>query len=91
MEIIFMTMYNDIVWGDFGDTEKCIQNAIKVSKYVRRFPCGRWSFLGLGSEKKWYKTCSDKPDGKWDRTAEMMLLQLRTQYFVHPVPLKEGI
>ena len=28
---------------------------------------GRWSFLGLGSEKKWYGTYSDKPDGDWDK------------------------
>ena len=31
-------------------------------------------FLGLGSEKKWYGTHSEKPDGKWDKTAEKMML-----------------
>ena len=51
----------------------------KVSKYARRFPCGRWSFLRPVSDKKLYKTCSDKPDGNWDRTAEMMILQLNTE------------
>ena len=63
-----MTLY-----GENGNTEDCIQNSMKVSEYARRFPCGRWSFLGLGSEKKWYKTCSDKPNGNCDRTAEMMI------------------
>ena len=62
--IIFMSMFHDIVLGENGNTEECIQNSIKVSKYARRFPCGRWSFLKPGSEKEWYKTCSDKPDGK---------------------------
>ena len=33
-----------------------------------------WSFLGPGSEKTWYGTCSDKTDGDWDRTAERMML-----------------
>ena len=57
--VIFMSMYNDIAWGENGNTEKCVQNSIKVAKYARRFPCGRWSFLGPGSEKKWYGTYSD--------------------------------
>ena len=37
--IIFMSMFDDIGWRE--------------SKYARRFPRGRWSFLGPGSEKKW--------------------------------------
>ena len=82
--IIFMSMYNDIAWGVNGNTEKCVQKSIHLAKYARRFPCGRWSFLGPGSEKKWYQTHSDKPDGNWDRTAEMMILQLNTESG-HPV------
>ena len=78
--IIFMSMFNDNVWGDNENTEKCIQNSIKISKCAGRFPLGRWSFFGPGSEKKWYKTCSDKPDGNGDRTAEMMILQLNTEF-----------
>ena len=35
---------------------------------------GRWSFWGPASEKKWYGTHSDEPDGDWDRTAERMML-----------------
>ena len=72
--IIFMSMYNDIVWGEQGNTEKCENNSVTVANYARRFPRGRWSFLGPGSEKKWYGTYSDKPDGDWDETAERMML-----------------
>ena len=72
--IIFMSMYNDIVWGERGYTEKCIMNSVTVAHYARRFLLGRWSFLGPGSEKKWYGTYSDKPDGDWDKTAELMML-----------------
>ena len=67
-----MSMYNDIVWGENGNTEEGNQNSIEVSKYARGFPCGRWSFLSW--IRKWCKNCSDKPDGYLDRTAEMMIL-----------------
>ena len=46
--------------------------------------------------RKGTKTCSDKPDGNWDRTADMMILQL-TAESGHPIfrassaPLKEEI
>ena len=72
--IIFMPMYNDIVWGERGNTEKCIMNFVTVANYARRFLLGRWSFLGPGPEKKWCGTYSDKPDGDWDKTAERMML-----------------
>ena len=35
---------------------------------------GHWSFLGPGSEKKWYGTHVCKPDGQWDNPAEDMML-----------------
>ena len=57
-----------------GNTERCEYHSQAVANYARRFPRGRWSFLGLGSEKKWYGTYSDKPDGAWDKTAEQMML-----------------
>ena len=73
--IIFMSIYNDTVRGERGNTEKCITNSVTVTNYARRFLLGRWwSFMGPGSEKKWCGTCSDKPDGKWDRTDESMML-----------------
>ena len=34
--------------------------------YARRFSPRRWSFLGFGSEKKWYSTHEHKPQGEWD-------------------------
>ena len=54
--IIFTSMYNDIVW-------ERTRKHVTVANYARRFLLGRWSFWGLGSEKKWYGTYSDKPDG----------------------------
>ena len=68
-----MSMFNDIAWEEKGNTEKCEFNSRTVANYARRFPRGHWSFLGPGSEKKWCGTHSDKPDGKWDETAERMM------------------
>ena len=67
-------MNNDIVWRERGNTEKCEKNSVEVATYTRRFTRGHWSFLGPGSEKKWYGTCSDKPDGDLDRTAERIMI-----------------
>ena len=73
--IIFMSMYNDIVWGEKGNEDLCIANSQIVAEYARRVAHGHWwSFLGLGSEKKWYGTHTCKPNGKWDGVAEDMML-----------------
>ena len=66
-------------WIEKRNTEKCVQNSITIAKYARKFLGCRWSFLGPGSEKEWYGTYYDKPDGNWDRNAEMMMLQLHTE------------
>ena len=73
--IIFMSMFNDIFRGEKENAEKCKINSHEVPNYARRFPRGHRSFLGPGSEKKWYGTYSDKPDGVWDKTAEDMMLE----------------
>ena len=49
--IIFMSMYNDIVWGEKGNEDLGIANSQIEAEYVRRFAHGHWSFLGLGSER----------------------------------------
>ena len=47
---------------------------IFVADHEKRFAPGHWSFLGPGSEKKWYGTHSYQPNGKWVRVAEDMML-----------------
>ena len=51
--IIFMSMFNDIIWGIKDNEQECIANATLVSVFAKRFPAGHWSFLGPGSETKW--------------------------------------
>ena len=69
-----MSMFNDIEWREQGNTDKCMKNSLEVANYARRFFRGHSSFLGPGPEKKWNGTHSEKPGGKWDKTAEHMMI-----------------
>ena len=75
--IIFMSMFNDISWGSKDNEQECESSAQLVSIYAKRFSPGRWSFFGPGSEKKWYSTHDSKPQGEWDRVAELMMFKNR--------------
>ena len=48
--------------------------AESVKVFARRFGIGQWSFIGPGSEKKWYSS-ENSPQGAWDNIAEQMLLE----------------
>ena len=51
------------------------------------------SFLGPGSEKKWYSTYIDRPRGEWDRVAELMMNKFSEsghQVFRATSPLSRG-
>ena len=54
--IIFMSMCNDINWRKKGNREHGIANYFNVADHARKLAPGHWSFLGPGSEKKWYGT-----------------------------------
>ena len=68
-----MSMFNDISCGTKDNEEDCLANARLVSLFTRRFGTGQWSFIGPGSEKKWYSIKEDSPQGIWDKIAEKML------------------
>ena len=74
--------------------KKCESSAQPVSHNAKRFSARQWSILGLGSEKKWYSTNEDSPQGEWDRIAEQMMLTFAESK--HPVfrstsPLSRGV
>ena len=81
--IIFMSMFSDISWRSQDNEQECELNANLVSIYATRFSPGRWSFLGPGSEKKWYSTHDSKPQGEWHRVAELMMIKFGASG--HPV------
>ena len=58
-----------------GNKEECLANAGVVKVLARKFGVGQWSFIGPGSEKKWY-SAENSPQGIWDHIADKMLLEL---------------
>ena len=72
--ILFMSMFNDIFCDRKGNKDECLANAGVVKVLVRRFGVGQWSFIGPGSEKKWYSS-ENSPQGAWDNIAEQLLLE----------------
>ena len=63
-----------------------------VKTFAGRFGIGQWSFIGTGSEKKWYSS-ENSPQGAWEHIAEEMLLEFAES--AHPIfrattPLSRG-
>ena len=91
--ILFMSMFNDISCDRKDNEEKCLANAGVVKVLARRFGIGQWSFIGPGSEKKWY-SAENIPQGAWDNIAEEMLLEFAESghpTFRATTPLSRGI
>ena len=86
-------MFNDISCGTKDNEEECLAHAKVVSLYARKFGTGQWSFIGPGSEKKWYSMKEDSPQGIWDNIAEKMLLEFAESgcpIFPATTPLSRG-
>ena len=81
--IIFMSMYNDIHWGQKGNQESCKRNSSDIAEHAEKFPRRHWSFLGPGSEEKWYATLAHQPDGLWNKVAQELWITVAES--VHPV------
>ena len=71
----FMSMFNDISRGSRDNEKECMSNVNFVSLDAKRFGKGQLSFIGRGSEKKWYSISADSPQGVWDHIAEKMLVE----------------
>ena len=91
--ILFLSMFNNISCDKKGNKEECLANAGVVKVLARRFGVGQWSFIGPGSEKKWYSGVENSPQGAWDNIEEEMLLEFAESG--HPIfrattPLSRG-
>ena len=91
--ILFMSMFNDISCDRKGNKEECLANARVVKVLAKRFGIGQWSFIGPGSEKKWYSSEENSPQGIWYNIVEKMLLEFAESG--HPIfrattPLSRG-
>ena len=91
--ILFMSMFNDISCDKKDNEEECLANAKVVSIFAKKFGIGQWSFIGPGSEKKWYSMEENSPQGIWDHIAEKMLLEFAESgcpIFRATTPLSRG-
>ena len=91
--ILFMSI-NDISCDRKGNKDECLANAGVVKVLARGFGIGQWSFIGPGSEKKWYSAEENSPQGAWDNIAEEMLLEFAKSghpTFRATTPLSRGI
>ena len=92
--ILFMSMFNDISCEKKDNEKECLANAKVVSIYMQRsLVLGQWSFIGPGSEKKWYSMEENSPQGIWDHIAEKMLVEFAESgcpIFRATTPLSRG-
>ena len=91
--ILYMSMFNDTSCDTRDNEQECLANARLVSLYARKFGKGQWSFIGPGSEKKWYSLKGDSPQGIWDNLAEKMLIEFAESgcpIFRATTPLSRG-
>ena len=91
--ILFMSLFNDISCDRKGNKDECLANAGVVKVLARRFGVGQWSFIGPGSEKKWY-SAENSPQRAWDNIAEEMLLEFAESghpTFRATTPLSRGM
>ena len=86
-------MFNDISCGSRDNDKECMSTANLVSLFAKRFGKRQWSFVGSGSEKKWFSISEHSPQGEWDNMAERMMLEFAESG--HPIfratsPLSRG-
>ena len=66
---------NDISCDRKGNEEECLANARVVKVLAKKFGIGQRSFIGPGSEKRWYSAEENSSQGAWDHIADEMLLE----------------
>ena len=69
-----MSMFNHISCDRKGNKEECLANAKVVSILAKKFGIGQCSFIGPGSEKKWYS--GEEKQSKMDAKLFHVLVEL---------------
>ena len=70
-----MSMFNDISCDGKDNKDECLANARVVKVLAKKFGIGQRSFIGPGSEKKWYSGEENSPQEAWDDIADEMLVE----------------
>ena len=88
-----LSMFNDISCHRKGKKEECLENARVVKSSCKEICIEQCSFIGPGSERKWYSGEENSSQGAWDQNADEMLLEFEESG--HPIfrattPLSRG-
>ena len=89
-----MSMHNDINWWTNKNESVRRENAKRVAAFAENFKPGRWSFLCLGDEEKWYGSLIDKPEGLWNSIVEIVTQEFAKSghhVFMCSSPLSRGV
>ena len=92
--ILFMSMFNDISCDRKGNKEECLANARVVKVLAKKFGTGQWSFIGPGSEKKWYSGEENSPTrslGSYCGRNAVGIRRKRTSYFPCNDSIVQGV
>ena len=68
--IIFMSMFNDIVWNAKGNDELCVNNSKTIKEYAEILFAVIGLSWSLDLKRSGTELTMAKPDGSWNRTAE---------------------
>ena len=80
---IFVSMYNDLMWRERGNTQTCETNSATVADYARRSPLGHRSFFGTWIREEMTRDILINQTENGDKTAERMMLNFAES--CHPI------
>ena len=74
--IIFMSMFNDILWGSENNEQECNSNATFCVYICKKIPTRTLVIPRTWIRKEVvFYTYIDRPQGEWDRVAESMMIR----------------
>ena len=70
---ISMSMVRDIEWWTQNNLRTCLADVTEATEYANLFKLGNWCFCRSGQENVWYRSCSNKHNGAWERIVRNMI------------------
>ena len=92
--IIFMSMFNDIIWRSKDNEKECVANSTLASNYSQKdFQQDVGHSSDLDQKQSGIPPILERPGGEWDKVAELMMINFGESG--HPVfratsPLSRG-
>ena len=70
---VYVDVQRHFLWNTRQWRRMCGKCSTRIF-VCKRFGKGQWSFVGPGSEKKWYSISEDSPQREWENIVERMLV-----------------